>query len=164
MATHSMSKENSSTVPLWQATVHGVAQSRTRLSDQPFHTFVKQKQTYRQRTDLWLPRGRGTGRAELGFGTSTCKLLCTDRVSTRSYFIAQETVLCLMCVLVAQLCLTLCEPMGCSLPGSSVCGISQERKHNGKQCKKKKKDKKSFSSLLSQLFFQYVSFFDSISS
>ena len=32
-----------------------------------------------------------------------------------------------MCVLVAQLCLTLCEPMDCSLPGSSVRGILQAR-------------------------------------
>ena len=29
------------------------------------------------------------------------------------------------CVLVAQLCLTLCDPMDCSLPGSSVHGIFQ---------------------------------------
>ena len=28
---------------------------------------------------------------------------------------------------VAQLCLTLCNPMNCSLPGSSVQGISQAR-------------------------------------
>ena len=31
-----------------------------------------------------------------------------------------------MC-LVTQSCLTLCDPMDCSLPGSSVCGISQAR-------------------------------------
>ena len=30
-------------------------------------------------------------------------------------------------VLVAQLCLTLCNPMDCSLPGSSVHGIFQAR-------------------------------------
>ena len=29
--------------------------------------------------------------------------------------------------LVAKSCLTLCEPMDCSLPGSSVCEISQAR-------------------------------------
>ena len=29
--------------------------------------------------------------------------------------------------LVTQLCLTLCDPMDCSLPGSSVCGIFQAR-------------------------------------
>ena len=28
---------------------------------------------------------------------------------------------------VTKLCLTLCDPMDCSLPGSSVHGISQER-------------------------------------
>ena len=32
-----------------------------------------------------------------------------------------------MCVLVAQLCLTLCDPMDCSSPGSSVRGILQTR-------------------------------------
>ena len=30
-------------------------------------------------------------------------------------------------MLVAQLCLTLCDPMDCSLPGSAVHGISQAR-------------------------------------
>ena len=34
-----------------------------------------------------------------------------------------SAVLCL----VAQLCLTLCDPMDCSPPGSSVSGILQER-------------------------------------
>ena len=32
-----------------------------------------------------------------------------------------------VCVLVAQSCLTLCDPMDCSLPGSSVLGILQAR-------------------------------------
>ena len=31
-------------------------------------------------------------------------------------------------VLVAQFCLTLCDPVGCSLPGSSLRGILQARK------------------------------------
>ena len=31
------------------------------------------------------------------------------------------------CCLVDKLCLTLCDPMDCSLPGSSVCGVSQAR-------------------------------------
>ena len=30
-------------------------------------------------------------------------------------------------VLVTQLCLTLCDPIGCSRPGSSVCEILQAR-------------------------------------
>ena len=33
----------------------------------------------------------------------------------------------LHCSLVAKLCLTLCDPMGCSLPGSSIHGVSQAR-------------------------------------
>ena len=32
-----------------------------------------------------------------------------------------------VCVLVAQLCPTLCDPMYCSPPGFSVCGIFQAR-------------------------------------
>ena len=32
-----------------------------------------------------------------------------------------------VCVLIAQSCLTLCDPMDCSLPGSSVYGILQAR-------------------------------------
>ena len=32
-----------------------------------------------------------------------------------------------VCVVVAQLCPTLCDPMDCSLPGSSVHGILQVR-------------------------------------
>ena len=32
-----------------------------------------------------------------------------------------------VCVLVAQLCLTFCDPMDCSLPDSSVHGIFQAR-------------------------------------
>ena len=32
-----------------------------------------------------------------------------------------------VCVLVAELCLTLCDPVDCSLPGASVHGILQAR-------------------------------------
>ena len=41
-------------------------------------------------------------------------------------FIQQVFIVDLV-VLVAQLCLTLCDPMGCSLPGSSVHGILPAR-------------------------------------
>ena len=34
---------------------------------------------------------------------------------------------CVVCVLVAELCPTLCDPMDCSSPGSSVHGILQAR-------------------------------------
>ena len=35
--------------------------------------------------------------------------------------------LCTLMCLVAQLCLTLCDPIDCSLPGSSAHGILQAR-------------------------------------
>ena len=39
----------------------------------------------------------------------------------------KDVCVCVVCVLVAQSCLTLCDPMGCSSPGSSVHGILQAR-------------------------------------
>ena len=38
-----------------------------------------------------------------------------------------EFILSVLCVLVTQSCLTLCDPMDSSLPGSFVHGILQER-------------------------------------
>ena len=39
----------------------------------------------------------------------------------------ERVVLYVSCCLVVKLCPTLCDPMDCSLPGTSVHGISQER-------------------------------------
>ena len=39
----------------------------------------------------------------------------------------KESTLCCGCCLVTKLCLILCDPMDCSIPGSSVRGISQAR-------------------------------------
>ena len=47
------------------------------------------------------------------------------------YFISSNPIIVFIiypvCVLVAQSCPTLCDPMDCSLPGSSVLGILQAR-------------------------------------
>ena len=43
-----------------------------------------------------------------------------------AYCIYRKSCVC-VCVLVAQLCPTLCDPMGCSPPGSPVHGILQAR-------------------------------------
>ena len=43
------------------------------------------------------------------------------------HLLTLEGVCVCVCVLVVQLCPTLCDPMDCSLPGSSVCRILQAR-------------------------------------
>ena len=72
-----------------------------------------------------------------------CLLNCV-RLFEAPWAVARQTPLCVglprpeywdglpfpspgVCVLVAQLCPTLCDPMDCSLPGSSVHGILQAR-------------------------------------
>ena len=37
--------------------------------------FIKQKQTHRQKTNLWLPKGKGGGGISWEFGISRYKLL-----------------------------------------------------------------------------------------
>ena len=51
-----------------------------------------------------------------------------------------------MCLLVTQSCVTLCDPIDCSLPASSVHGILQARKLEWKK-KKRKLEWEPFSSL-----------------
>ena len=66
---------------------------------------------------------------EWELGVSRCKLLYVEYMKNQVLlYIAQETIFNIQCVcLVVQLCLTLCDPMACSPPGSSVHGISQAR-------------------------------------
>ena len=46
--------------------------------------FTKQKQTHRQRTDLWLPRGtREGGGKDWEFGISRCKLLYREWINNK---------------------------------------------------------------------------------
>ena len=53
--------------------------------------------------------------------------MCDNPVEMVGVWALDWLVCYCVCVLVAQSCLTLCEPMGCSLPGSSVHGIFQAR-------------------------------------
>ena len=46
-------------------------------------------------------------------------------------YITEWYIYMCVCMLVAQLCLTLCDPMDCNLPGSSVCWILQARRLEG---------------------------------
>ena len=56
-------------------------------------------------------------------------LMCYYQVFTLDCRGKQQTsgMVCQICVLVTQSCPTLCNPMDCSLPGSSVRGIFQAR-------------------------------------
>ena len=66
---------------------------------------------------------------EWELGVSRCKLLYVEYMKNQVLlYIAQETIFNIQCVcLVVQLCLTLCDPMACSPPGSSVQEILQAR-------------------------------------
>ena len=75
--------------------------------------------------------GIGMGRPQRG-GRRLC-LLVLPHLPHPSSLLFLMTCLSLLCwreekakVLATQSCLTLCDPMDCSLPGSSVYGIQQE--------------------------------------
>ena len=51
------------------------------------------------------------------------KLICLNLI----FRIMQNLYMIVVVVLVSQLCLTLCDPMDCNPPGSSVHGILQAR-------------------------------------
>ena len=52
-------------------------------------------------------------------------------ISTEKWFDAQTTGYWCACVKLLQSCLTLCDPMDCSLPGSSVLGFSRQAYWSG---------------------------------
>ena len=63
---------------------------------------------------------------EVGIDTHTYTTLCIEQ--TTSMDLQDSTVCVCVCVCVcAQLCLTLCNSVDCSPPGSSVHGILQAR-------------------------------------
>ena len=62
------------------------------------------------------------------FSVSTIKYVFQGYMGTQDLLISIKTFSGLSPLyLVAQPCLTLCEPVDCSPPGSSVCGILQAR-------------------------------------
>ena len=71
-----------------------------------------EKNWHRSQTEILVPRGSP------GWG---------HRLKWDFSFSDEEVDLGIVDVLVAQSCLTLCDPMDCSPPGSSVHGISQTR-------------------------------------
>ena len=102
------------------------------------------KQQQAQRTDPWLPRGRGQGRAGREFGVNRCKLLYGEWINNKvllsstgndiqslatPYNGRDYTHVCIVCVCAHSLQSwpTLCDPVDCSPPGSCVHGLLQAR-------------------------------------
>ena len=112
----------------WWAAVHGVSKSQTRLSDLTFtfhfHALEKAMATHSSVLAWRIPgMEEAWGAAVYGVAQSQTGL---KRLSSSS-----RQLLCGLCVLCCakslQSCLTLCDPMECSPPGSSVHGVLQAR-------------------------------------
>ena len=102
----------------WWATIHGVARSQTQLKWLSTHAWAKGNfACLTWDIDILLP---WPGTYTIGSPSPQAFGLCTKRV--RFYV----CVCVCVCVLVSQLCLTLWNPVDCSLPGSSAHGILQE--------------------------------------
>ena len=86
---------------LWAA-IYGVAQSRTRLTR-------LSSSSSKEHLFSWSPKSRW---------------LVTAPMKLKDIYFLEEK---LSCSEVTQSCPTLCDPMDCSLPGSSVHGIFQAR-------------------------------------
>ena len=117
----------------WWATVHGVAKSRTRLSDFTFtfhfHALEKEMATH---SSVLASRIPGTGHPG---GLPSMDGVAQSR--TRLKWLSSKTVKADLQMVtasrvknwseVAQSCLTLCDPMDSSPPGSTIHGIFQAR-------------------------------------
>ena len=53
--------------------------------------FKNEKQTHRQKTSLWLPKGKGVG-INQGVGINTYTLPCIKQQTTKTFYMAQGTV------------------------------------------------------------------------
>ena len=104
----------------WWAAVHGVARSRTRLSDFTFtfHFHALQKEMATHSSVLaWRIPGMGEPGGLPSMGSHRVGHDWSDLAAAAA---AVQR-------LVVQSCLTLCNCMDCSLPGSSVHGVLQAR-------------------------------------
>ena len=81
------------------------------------------RQEYQSGLSCHPPGGLTNPRIESVHLTSTC----IGRQFLYYWHHLGSPLITSVCVLVTQLCLTLCESMNCSLPGSSVRGVLQAR-------------------------------------
>ena len=80
-----------------------------------------------QPTPVFLPGEFHGQRSMAGYSPWGHKELDTTEQLTLSHFRGRFGIELGCSVLIAQLCLTVCDPMDCSPPGSSVHGIHQAR-------------------------------------
>ena len=87
----------------------------------------------RYRRHYWYPCAQSLSRVQLlrRYGLQPARLLCPWDSPSKNTGVGCHFLLQCMKVKseneVTQLCLTLCDPMNCSLPGPSIHGISQAR-------------------------------------
>ena len=114
MATHwsILAWKNPTDRGTWRATVHGIAKSQTWLSDFT-HTVGM--------TTVSTSQGYRVNELSEMLGQLLCKSLSCHQWRETQHYLSQQSLMCS----VAQLCLTLWDPMVCSPPGSSVHGILQ---------------------------------------
>ena len=91
--------------------------------------FTKQKQTHRHRKQIsGYQKGKGGGKlgiTDQEIHTTVCEMNKVLLYSKGNYI--QYLVITYVCAKMLQSCLTLCDPMDYSLPGSSVHGILQAK-------------------------------------
>ena len=121
MATHSsiLAWKIPWTEGIWQATVHKVTKSQTWLNTHThththIHTPLCQVGSVIPISEMREKRASESRNFRKKFGS-----LAKNKSSVRAFWNTK--------VKVVQLCLALCDPMDCSLPGSSVHDISQTR-------------------------------------
>ena len=126
----------------WWAAVHGVVKSRTQLSDFTF-TFhfpaLEKEMATHSSVVAWRIPGTGEPSGLPSMGSHRVGHDWSDSSSSKTFtlilllhfrkrfFNFQISFYWGCCCLVTKPCLTLCDLMDCSPPGSSVYGISQAR-------------------------------------
>ena len=117
----------------WCAVVHGVTESQTQLSNEHFNTYVWRRQDPCAASLLTRSSLCPQGDENDDLYCRTCRQFFSSLHNKREHLLGKQHLQTLTgnqlscCCLVAQLWPALCHPMDCSLPGSSVHGISQPR-------------------------------------
>ena len=110
----------------WSASIHGVAKSQTRLRDWTATSILAWRTTWIEEPG----RLQSNGLQNVGHNYATNVFTFSSKGSASGKNIRCQTFALTVlscCCSVAQSCLTLCDPMDCSPPGSSIHGVFQVR-------------------------------------